>query len=282
MESQTMANPLAKHFRQPILYVRLPSEGRWWPKDAVEMPITGEIPVYAMTARDEITMKTPDALMNGASTVHTIESCCPNIKNAWQMPSVDLDKLLLAMRIATYGNELEFTSLCPHCSTKFERVLDLSVIIDRIQLADWDTPVQVNGLSIRLRPQSYEDYNKNNLVNFEEQRMLRMINDQELSDEEKKRQFDDLFQKLIASGITQIARSIESITMEDGTVVTEYQYISEFLDNCDRAIWDQIKTKLDSIRDQNDYNNVTATCENEACGQEFTVPFRFEQTNFFE
>ena len=53
-------NPLAKHFRQPVMYIKLPSQGRWWANNAIEIPVTGEIPVYAMTARDEITFKTPD------------------------------------------------------------------------------------------------------------------------------------------------------------------------------------------------------------------------------
>ena len=108
--SNSSPNPLAKHFRQPVLYIKLPSNGRWWPEGSVDIPVTGEIPVYSMTAKDEITMKTPDALMNGSSTVHVIESCCPSIHNAWKMPAIDLDSILIAIRIASYGKEMEFTS----------------------------------------------------------------------------------------------------------------------------------------------------------------------------
>ena len=72
--SENSQNPLAKHFRQPILYLKLPSNGRWYPEGSVELPVTGEIPVYAMTARDEITLKTPDALMNGTSTVAEVNT----------------------------------------------------------------------------------------------------------------------------------------------------------------------------------------------------------------
>ena len=104
-------NPLAKHFRQPVLYLKLPSGGKWYPEGSLDLPVTGEIPVFAMTARDEITFKTPDALMNGSSTVQVIESCCPSIKDAWKMPAVDLDPVLIALRLATYGKELEFTGV---------------------------------------------------------------------------------------------------------------------------------------------------------------------------
>lgn len=275
-------NPLSKHFRQPALYIKLPSQGRWYPDGAVEIPATGEIPVYAMTARDEITMKTPDALLNGSSTVHVIESCCPNIKDAWKMPSVDLDSILLSIRLASYGKAMEFTSTCPHCGTQNEQAIDVSVILDKIGPADYSKPIQVNGLQITLKPQSYEDYNKNNLLNFQEQRILQVVSNESLSEEEKTKQFDELFQRLIETGINQVGKSIANITLDDGTVVDDKDYIHEFLDNCDRSVWEAIKNELDRIKSADTYNKVNIVCSNEECQKEFNTPFVFEQTNFFE
>jgi hypothetical protein len=279
--SSLSPNPLAKHFRQPALYVKLPSQGRWYPEGAIELTATGEIPIYPMTARDEITMKTPDALMNGSSTVHVLQSCCPSIRDPWKMPLVDLDTLLIAVRMASYTKTMEFTCVCPHCKTTNEHALDLEVILNKIQLANWDIPIEVDGLSIQLRPQNYEEYNKNNLVNFEEQRIMQVVRDQEMSDEEKSKQFDVLFQRLIETGLGQISRSVESITMSDGTVVSNNQFISEFLNNCDRRIWEAIKTELDNIKNQNNYTDVNIICSNDECTKPFVTPFVFEQTNFF-
>lgn len=274
-------NPLAKHFRQPALYIKLPSQGRWYPDGALDIPVTGEIPIYAMTAKDEITMKTPDALMNGASTVHVIESCCPAIKDPWKMPTVDLDPVLIAIRLATYGKRMEFTSVCPHCGTKNENGLDLSAMLDKIQPADWSKPVQIDGLIINLKPQNYEDYNKNNMINFEEQRIIQLVQNENLTDEDKTTQFDALFQRLINTGINQVSKSIAEITLADGTVVARADYIREFLDNCDKRVWDMIKERLDEIRQASNFNNIELTCSNEECRKEFTTPFVFEQTNFF-
>lgn len=274
-------NPLTKHFRQPILYLRLPSQGRWYPEGSLDLAVTGEIPVYAMTARDEITLKTPDALMNGSSTVHVIESCCPAIKNAWKMPIVDLDPLLIAIRLATYGKQMDFTTVCPHCGTKNEQAVDLSVMIGRMTPADWGQTVKINGLEIILKPQNYEDYNKNNMLNFNEQRIIQVVSDQDLPDEEKTKQFDLLFQRLIETGINQVGKSIAGIKLDDGTVVDNQEYIHEFLDNCDKSVWEAIKTQLEAIRVQNDYSELTLTCTNEECTKEFKTPFVFEQTNFF-
>ena len=49
------ANPLKQYFRQPSVYLRLPSEGQFWPTGTITMPPNKELPVLPMTAIDEIT-----------------------------------------------------------------------------------------------------------------------------------------------------------------------------------------------------------------------------------
>ena len=136
-------NPLAKHFRQPILYISLPSQGKWYPADALDVPVNGQLPIYAMTAKDEITMKTPDALLNGASTAHVIESCCPGIKDPWKMPTVDLDTILIAIRLATYGEMM--TTPIKIQDLELEYQVDLRTIMDQLaSQINWNPVVPIN------------------------------------------------------------------------------------------------------------------------------------------
>jgi hypothetical protein len=60
-----ISNPLRQYFRQPAIYLRLPTEGKHWPSEALDMPANKELPVLPMTAIDEITYRTPDGLFNG-------------------------------------------------------------------------------------------------------------------------------------------------------------------------------------------------------------------------
>jgi hypothetical protein len=119
------ANPLAQYFRQPAMYLQLPSEGNFWPQGTLTATQNKEIPVLPMTAIDEITYRTPDALFNGTAVVNVIQSCIPNIKNAWDAPSVDINAILVAIRIASYGHEMELTSQCPKCETVDDYGIDL-------------------------------------------------------------------------------------------------------------------------------------------------------------
>jgi hypothetical protein len=106
---------LSNWYRQPKIYIRLPSKGEYYAKDALDISTTGDYAVYAMTAKDELMFKTPDALLNGQSTVEVLKSCIPAIQDPWKMPSIDVDAALVAVRIATYGEKMEVSTNCPSC-----------------------------------------------------------------------------------------------------------------------------------------------------------------------
>ena len=122
--AQPQGNPLAKHLRQPKIYIKLPSDGEYWPGKSLEKTENGEYPVYAMTAKDEITFKTPDALLNGQATVDVIQSCLPSIKDAWQTPSIDLDAILIAIRMASFGDMLDMSIKVP--GTDIDKIFSLT------------------------------------------------------------------------------------------------------------------------------------------------------------
>ena len=71
-------NPLADFYRNPKLYVALPSGTGHYPADIVEMPEVGELPVYPMTSKDDLLTKNPDALLNGDAVIKLVKSISNN------------------------------------------------------------------------------------------------------------------------------------------------------------------------------------------------------------
>jgi hypothetical protein len=274
-------NPLSKHFRQPQLYLKLPSAGRWWPAGSIDIPVTGELPVFAMTAKDELTMKTPDALLNGQSTVDVVQSCIPSIKDAWKMPSVDLDAILIAIRQATYGNHMEFVSVCPHCQRKNEREADLSVIAQSFVCPNFEEVILIEDLEIYLKPQNYFQFNKASMENFEQQRILAVVGDKTLSDEDKLLKFNELFRKLLSLTVEQVTKGVAGIKTEDGVLVEDRDQLDEFFANCNRPVWDAVKTRLETLADQTPLKHVKVECEHDDCGKGFETPLVFEMSSFF-
>lgn len=274
-------NPLSKHFRQPQLYLKLPSEGRWYPAGSIDMPVTKELPVYPMTAKDELTLKTPDALLNGQSTVDIIQSCIPAIKNAWDIPSIDLDAIMIAIRRATYGNQMDFTTVCPHCENKNDQALDLSFLSSKITCPDFDTTVQVGDLELFLKPYSYKEFNQASIENYEHQRIISVVSNENLNDAEKQLKFNEIFNKLLDLTVQQVTRSVAGIKTSDGILVEDRNHIDEFFKNCNKNIWDAVKTRLESFANNSATKEIVLTCENDDCKKSYKSPLIFESSSFF-
>ena len=272
-------NPLSKHFRQPAIYIKLPSMGQYWALGSLELPVTGEIPVYPMTARDEITLRTPDALLNGQGVVDIIQSCCPNIKDAWKMPSIDVDAILLNIRIASYGNAMDFDTVCPSCKEEDKFALDLSGLVSQIRMPNYAAPLEVDGLEFTLQPQPYFEVNKTNQLAFTEQQILRTVNDSTLSDEEKKAKTDEYLKKLIDLNIDICVKSTQSIKTEDGTVVNNPAFIKEFYDMADYKVLKQVQARLSEIAEMAAIQPLHVTCTE--CAFEYDIPLNFDYANFF-
>lgn len=278
-DSTVSQNPLSKYFRQPKLYIKLPSAGRWYGENNYEATVTGEVPVFAMTGKDELVLKNPDGLLNGQSTVDVLQSCIPNIKNAWAMPLVDLDAALIAIRQATYGNRMEFTSVCSHCGNKNESALDLGVLFSQIVCPDYSKTVKINKLEFYLKPQNYHTMNQASFETFEQQRLLNVVADDTLTSQEKSIKFNQLFSNLLNITVSQVASCVAGIKTEDGQLVENSDQIQEFFKNCDKTIWDAVKKHLDNINDSFATKKIPITCE--SCTKDYTAPLVFEQTNFF-
>jgi hypothetical protein len=271
-------NPLFKHFRQPAIYLKLPSQGRFWPDDAIDIPPTGELPIYPMTVKDEITIKTPDALMNGVGVIDTIQSCCPNIKNAWKIPATDLDAILIAIRLASYGSDMDIDTVCPECKETNSNVIDLRVLLDNLKIPDF-VPTTVDNLTFNFKPQAFETMNNTNMIVFEQRKLLDAITNSELSDEEKTQQFNQIFPKLTEMNVLALVYCIESIVTDDGKEVSEFKFIKEFIENCDRNVYAEIKDKIEKIAQSTKLDPIEVECSE--CKHTYKSELNFDNANFF-
>ena len=272
-------NPLSKHFRRPVIYFKLPSGGKFWPEGSLNLPVTGDIPVYPMTTADEVTLKTPDALMNGVGIVNVIQSCCPNIIDAWHTPSIDVDAILVAIRIASYGQQMPIGSKCPSCGEEHDYDIDLSGILGGINSPDFDTVIEFDGLKIRLRPQEYFIVNRNNMINFEEQRILQTINDSDLDDEVKNARLTESMKKLLDANTQLLVNSTDYIETEDGTQVTDDEFLREFYTNVDSKVNKLIEARLAKIAADGALPQIKLACTN--CAHQYEVPLEFDYARFF-
>jgi len=272
-------NPLVGYFRKPEVYIALPSQGKYYKQGVLDLPPNGELGIYPMTARDELVLKTPDALLNGASTVEVIRSCVPAISDPWQVPSIDMDALLIAVRIATYGEQMDITIGCPKCQTKNDFGIDLTHLMDETKNWKFDDLLEVGDLKITFKPLNYKEINAESLRNFEEAKIMKIVNNETIDDEKKREMFQDAFLRLTALTVGLIGKTICRIEMSNGVVVEDANHIAEFVANVDRKTFKAVQDHLDGQRDKNSFKQFEGKCSN--CETELSTPILFDNANFF-
>ena len=225
----------------------------------------------------EVIMKTPDALMKGESTVAVIQSCCPGIKDAWALTTLDTDIVLTAIRIATYGNEMTLSQNCPECESTNEYAIELGTIIEHFGKCKFDKSLVVGDLKINLQPLTYRQSTNFGLKNYNLQQRLSQsgqIEDQE----EQKKIVGELFIELGMLQNEIFESSIESVEVGN-QVVTERPYIKEWLANCDKIVFSEIRKQFDLNKEIWRIPKYTVKCEN--CDKEHGMTIDLDQANFF-
>lgn len=277
-------NPLAGHFRSAKIYVTLPSEGKYYPDDCLDMPETGELPVMPMTAKDELALKTPDALLSGQATVDLIQSCIPNIKNAWGMPSLDIDACLIAIRIASYGEHMTISATAPNTKTPVDYTVDLRQVLDRYTNAKFVDSYVTQDLTVTIRPLTYKEFSKVSMQTFEEQRIFSLVNNDKIDEDAKLKQFNTTFNKLRDITLGMVINSVVSIQVGD-EVVTDRNHIVEFLENTDKAFFKSLSDHIEKQKQEFTVPPMTVRSTEdqieEGAPETFEVPIVFDQSSFF-
>ena len=279
------ANPLQKYFRQPKIYISLPSGGQYYPDGALEMTESKELPVYAMTARDELAFKTPDALLNGQSTVDVIQSCVPNIKNAWSMPTVDVDAVLVAIRIATYGEKLDLSTKIPN-TAGLEKTfaLDLRMVLDKFSSVEFNNTITIDEFTIKLRPQTYKEFTKVATKTFEEQRIATVVSEDDMDEQKKLEVFNNAFQKLTAITIDMVTDGVVSVQVGE-ELVTDRNHIIQFIQNADKKFYAGVVANMEAQKDKFSLKPIMIDSTEEeieaGAPKQWEMPVTFDQSNFF-
>lgn len=280
------ANPLSMFMRQPKIYIKLPSQGQYWPEGSLELTETGEFPVYSMTAKDELMLKVPDALMNGQAVVDVIQHCIPNIKNAWNCPTLDLDVILIAIRLATYG-EMMSTPVKFNEEFEMDYQVDLRVLMDRLMNnITWNPVVQVSEeMTVFVRPLNYKHVSQAAIKSFETQKILQVVNDEKISEEQKVKLFKESFKTLTDATLGTMIDSIFRIDSVAGST-EDPAHIKEFIENTDKEIFNIIQKHLDDLRETNTIKPLRVAVTDEmrekgVTGEFVEVPVTFDPSTFF-
>jgi len=285
-KQEAPANPLAMFMRQPKVYITLPSRGEYWEPGSIDMPEDGKLPIYSMTAKDELLLNVPDALMNGQAVVDVIQNCVPNIKNAWMAPNIDLDVILIAIRIASYG-EMMTSPVKISEDIEYDYKVDLRTVIDScMQSISWNPVVSINDdMTIFVKPLTYRQATTAALQTFETQKIIQLTNDNKLDEETKLKLFKESFKKLTEATVGMVIDGVFRIDTSQGSTDNPI-YIKEFVNNTDKEVFKKIQDHLEQLKDQNTIKPIVVTVTDDmkakgVKGDTIEIPLVFDSSTFF-
>ena len=239
-----------------------------------------------MTAKDELSFKTPDAMISGQATVDVIQSCLPNFKNAWKMVNFDTDAVLLAIRIATYGETMDINYRVPVTNEEMSHTLNLPGLLEDLAKVDIvDEAKTTTGFKVKLAPLDYKSLTQVQVAQFEQQKIYTTVNNSTMNEKEKSTQFVKSFKILNNINFSMLVDSILEITTPDGQTVANKDQIKEFCNNCDAKVINEIQDELSKIRSQAQIKPVTLKATEEQIKKgvpaSYEVPVTFDNSNFF-
>lgn len=284
--NQQPVNPLSLFMRQPKVYLSLPSNSEFWAPNSLIISEENQYPVYSMTAKDELLLNIPDALMNGQAVVDVIQNCVPNIKNAWAIPSIDMDAILIAIRVATYGEMMK-------APVKFNNDIEMDYQVNLTTLLgalmseiSWDPVIPINdNMVVYVRPLTYKQMSSSALQTYETQKILQLTNNNTINEADKIKMFKESFKKLTDSTVGMIIDSIDHIETSEGSTDNP-AFIKEFINNADKTIFNTIQKHLEMLKERNSVKPMIVPVTDEMRDQGITgdtveIPLVFDASNFF-
>jgi hypothetical protein len=274
-----MTGSLEDFYRSKEVYITLPTNGKYYKKNTF---VTGdkELGIMPMSSRDEMLLKIPDTLYNGEALFELIKSVAPDIEDPYEVLIPDLDAILLATRIASYGKEMEVSATCTHCETRTDYSINLTNVIAKLTTVP-EIEAEVNGLIVKFKPNSIAVITAKRLADVEQQRVLIAMQQNQDNIPAYQEQFQNSITQITATNLTLLANKIESVTKPDGEVITDFDEILKWITNTTSKVTNQLNELTKDINKSGIPETFNFTCSNPECEKQFDSPFEFNPTFFF-
>jgi hypothetical protein len=215
-----------------------------------------------------------------------IKSCVPNLLDPWKMVNYDTDAVLLAIRIATYGETMDITFRVPVTNEEQSHTLNLPALLEDLGRAKIeDETTTSKGFKVEIVPLDYKTLTKIQIARFEQQKMYGTIDSSAMTEEQKQQAFAKSFETLNTVNFSLLVDSIKSITTPEGNTVVDRAQIIEFCNKADTKTITEIQEKLSDLRVQAQIPALKIKTTEEQIKKgaptSFEVPVTYDNSNFF-
>jgi hypothetical protein len=168
--------------------------------------------------------------------------------------------------------------VCEKCDTENNYDLDVSKFLEHFAQCEFEPKITLDDLAIRIRPLNYRQVTDFNLEQFALQKRLIQANNLD-SEEEKNKTVSEIYQDLGLLQNKVIIAGIEQVELPNGQVVTESDFITEWVENADRNIFDAVRSQV--TKNSEMWRIPTTHVKCDSCGAENSFNVDLDQASFF-
>jgi hypothetical protein len=102
-----------------------------------------------------------------------------------------------------------------------------------------------------------------------------------MPEEEKLKAMSSALKKITEITVKALAQSINAIKTPDA-FVNEPAFIEDFLQNCDRALFNRIRDHIVDVKETSELRPFEIQCPEENCNHKYMQALTLDMSNFFE
>ena len=299
-------NPLLDELEQQTVTVALPTLGRWYDDSVLHPdadPSSIEVGVLGIVA--EHTFRDPWLLVSGQAIPKLIKSICPAISDPTKLAEIDIETILLANRLISYGEKMEIKQQCRNPDvnegSKKKKVVPCThenlIVVDLQNLLTRYSPFtdkefnryvmefeELKGQVVHLQPIPY-----NNVIEVVRKTATNMKQYQKFSGVDIEAVMGDLdvlglYEDLVSDNtqmsLYSIVHSIHHVETSKGAAVADKEVIKNWLNKIPSRLVKQIDNKIAEITiDVQKIATVEFECT--ACGFKNTVRIQMDPQMLF-
>ncbi len=269
MSSNPLIQDLIENEAFPSVTVCLPTGGRWY-EDGVlaEGADPMDLPVGVLGILAEQNYRDPLLLLSGEAIPRMLKGVCPSIVEAGALCEIDLEAILLASRLVSYGPKIVITHSCDNAVPKTEEEIaeekekseEENPVVSPTKLCNHENKIDIDvnehilrytlisdevvaeklthtltkvNQTVHLRPPPYSRAIAMMREGVAREKQVSTLNDIDVEDmvvsEEAISRYVTIIDMASESALENMEASIHAISTSDGTLVNGREFIREWL-----------------------------------------------------
>lgn len=314
-----MSNPLLDDLREnqafPSVSIALPTLGQWYDEGVLAPDVDPkDVPVGVLGVIAEQNYRDPWLLATGQGMVKLIRSVCPSVLEPAKLAEIDIETILIASRLASYGEQMKLKHSCYNkvvvvddseekeeggeektkvitCNQENEITIDLQQFILRYEpiteeeiMEKFHITLEKYGQEVFLQPMPYHASIELIKQGVYTDRQIKELSNMEVDDflvsADSIQKYSEIVDVTSEATLDSLVACIHHVKTRSNQAVQDREAIKEWLLVLPTQDVEQISSKVNEYTAEfKEKSTITYTCS--SCGQENRVILELDSERLF-